>query len=111
MDALSSAYSALADPTRRALLSAMGDGPKTFTQLAEPFEMSKPAVVKHLRVLERAGFVAREGTKARPIYRVDPRGFEDPRRWIEEQARFWADALDRLDAYAKEITDQKGGTS
>ncbi|MEM1419073.1 MAG: metalloregulator ArsR/SmtB family transcription factor [Pseudomonadota bacterium] len=111
MDRLSSAYSALADPTRRAILADLTGGPKSFTELAAPYEMSKPAVVKHLRVLENAGLVARDGAKARPRYRVDPKGFDDPRRWIEEQARFWAEALDRLDAYANEIATQKGGSS
>ena len=109
MDPLARGFSALADPTRRAILERLLGGSATFTELAAPFAMSKPAVVKHLRTLERAGMIARDGSKARPIYRIEPDGLAVPRDWIERQARMWEERLDRLDAYVRTITEAKGG--
>ena len=111
MDSLTRSFATLADPTRRAILERLLGGDATFTELAAPFEMSKPAVVKHLRVLENAGMIARDGTRARPIYRVEPGGLSVPRDWIERQARLWDESLDRLDAYVRTFTESEGGNA
>lgn len=109
MDALSRAYSALADPTRRAIIEKLSDGDASFTDLAEPFEISRPAVVKHLRALEAAGLIAKEGSKARPVYRLSAANMRAPHDWLNNYRRFWEGSLDRLDAYVREITDAEGG--
>ena len=111
MDSLTRSFTALADPTRRAILERLLDGSATFTELATPFVMSKPAVVKHLRALEGAGMIARDGTKARPIYRIEADGLAVPRDWIERHARLWEESLDRLDAYVRTITEAEGGNA
>lgn len=111
MDHLSRAYSALADPTRRAIIERLAKSEASFTELAEPFEISRPAVVKHLRALEGAGLVLKEGPKARPIYRLSPETMKAPHDWLNDYARFWEGSLDRLDAYVEELTTPKGGKS
>ena len=111
MDHLSRAYSALADPTRRAIIERLAKGQASFTELAEPFDMSRPAVVKHLRALEGAGLIAKEGAKARPVYRLAPESMKAPHDWLKNYARFWEGSLDRLDAYVKEITTPRGEKS
>jgi DNA-binding transcriptional ArsR family regulator len=102
-DRLSTTLSALADPTRRAILARLMAGESSVTQLAEPFEMSLPAVSKHLKVLERAGLIAR-GREAQwrpcrntaaPLKEVDD--------WVEHYRRFWTESLDRLDDYLRDI--------
>lgn len=105
-DALSLTLSALADPTRRAILARLAQGEATVSQLAEPFEMSMPAVSKHLRVLERAGLVE-QGREAqfRPR-RLRPEPLRDVAGWLEDYRRLWDARLDRLDDYLREI--QKG---
>jgi DNA-binding transcriptional ArsR family regulator len=109
MDSLSSVFAALSDPTRRAILDQLRAGPASFTELAAPHDISRPAVVKHLRALEGAGLVRREGRKTRPLYQLNGEKLAEPSRWIDRYAQFWDGALDRLEAYAQEITDQKGG--
>ena len=102
-DQLSYTFSALADPTRRAILARLALGERSVTELAEPFEMSMPAVSKHLKVLERAGLIAR-GREAqwRPC-RLDAEPLREAASWIEEYRRFWEQTLDRLDKYLREI--------
>jgi DNA-binding transcriptional ArsR family regulator len=102
-DQLSSTFAALADPTRRAILARLGLGETSVTELAKPFEMSMPAVSKHLKVLERAGLIAR-GREAqwRPC-RLEAGPLKEAASWIEEYRRFWEQSLDRLDAYLREI--------
>ena len=109
MDQLSAAFSALGDPTRRAILDRLRRGEASFTELADPFDMSRPAVVKHLRALERAGLIRKEGAGARPVYRLAPEGMKAPAGWLERYARFWEDSLDRLDAYVREL--EAGGAA
>lgn len=107
-DRLSATLQALADPTRRAILARLALGEATVTELAEPFEMSFPAVSKHLKVLERAGLVE-QGREAqfRPR-RLRPEPLRDLSGWLDGYRRFWDESFDRLDDYLKEI--QKGET-
>ena len=113
LDQLSATYAALADPTRRAILSRLATGEASVTELAEPFEMSLPAVSKHLKVLERAGLIAR-GRKAqwRPC-RLEAAPLKDAADWLEEYRRFWEESFDRLDEYLRELqtkeTEEKDG--
>jgi DNA-binding transcriptional ArsR family regulator len=106
-DPLSTTLSALADPTRRAILARLASGEATVTELAEPFAMSLPAVSKHLKVLQRAGLIAR-GREAqwRPC-RLEAAPLKDAADWIEPYRRFWEESLDRLDAYLKEVQAAK----
>ena len=113
-DRLSSTFSALADPTRRAILARLATGEASVTELAEPFAMSMPAVSKHLKVLERAGLIAR-GREAqwRPC-RLEAAPLKDVARWVEHYRRFWEQSFDRLDAYlralkAREHKEKKHG--
>lgn len=98
-DPLSSKFAALADPTRRAILARLALGDASVKELAEPFDMSLPAVSKHLKVLERAGLIAR-GREAqwRPC-RIEPEALREVNDWLEEYRRVWAARLDRLDAF------------
>ena len=102
-DPLSATFSALADPTRRAILARLASGETSVTTLAEPFEMSMPAISKHLKVLECAGLIAR-GREAqwRPC-RLDPAPLKQASDWIENYRRFWEESFDRLDAYLAEL--------
>jgi len=102
-DHLSNTFAALADPTRRAILARLATGEASVTELAEPFEMSMPAVSKHLKVLERAGLIAR-GREAqwRPC-RLDATPLKDIAGWIDYYRRFWDQSFDRLDAYLLEL--------
>ena len=102
-DPLSTTLSALADPTRRAILARLASGEATVTELAEPFPMSLPAVSKHLKVLQRAGLIAR-GREAqwRPC-RLEAAPLKDAAEWIEHYRRFWEESFDRLDDYLSEL--------
>jgi len=99
IDALSCTFAALADPTRRAILARLSLGETSVTELAKPFEMSMPAVSKHLKVLERAGLISR-GREAqwRPC-RLDANPLKDAATWIEEYRRFWSAHVDALARY------------
>ena len=98
-DQLSSTFAALADPTRRAILARLALGETSVTELAEPFKMSMPAVSKHLKVLERAGLIAR-GREAqwRPC-RLDAGPLKDAASWIDEYRRFWSAHVDALERH------------
>ena len=102
-DRLSTVFSALADPTRRAILARLTSGEASVTELAEPFEMSLPAISKHLKVLERAGLIAR-GRQAqwRPC-RLEAGPLRDIADWIEQYRRFREGSFDRLDVYLDEL--------
>jgi DNA-binding transcriptional ArsR family regulator len=103
IDHLTAVFSALADPTRRAILSHLSAGEATVTELAEPFEMSLPAISKHLKVLERAGLISR-GREAqwRPC-RIEPGVMKEAADWLDEYRQLWEESFDRLDAYLREI--------
>ncbi|MGA7755644.1 MAG: metalloregulator ArsR/SmtB family transcription factor [Candidatus Sulfotelmatobacter sp.] len=105
-DRLSETFGALADPTRRAILARLASGEASVTELAEPFAMSMPAISKHLKVLERAGLVAR-GREAqwRPC-RLQANPLQDVAGWVEHYRRFWEASFDRLDDYLKELKKQ-----
>src|SRR5499433_3351919 len=102
-DRLSRTFSALADPTRRAILARLADGEASVTELAAPFAMSLPAVSKHLKVLEKAGLISR-GRKAqwRPC-RLEPEPLKEASDWLEEYRRLWEERLDRLDEYLRTL--------
>lgn len=103
MDRLSTTFAALADPTRRAILARLASGQCSVTELAEPFDMSMPAISKHLKVLEKAGLIAR-GREAqwRPCT-LAAAPLKDVADWVEHYRRFWEESLDRLDAYLREL--------
>lgn len=102
-DRLSHTFAALADPTRRAILARLALGETTVNELAEPFDMSLPAVSKHLKVLERAGLIAK-GRKAqmRPC-RLNPDALKAVDSWLEEYRRLWEERFDRLDNYLQTL--------
>jgi DNA-binding transcriptional ArsR family regulator len=106
-DRLSTTFAALADPTRRAILARLVSGEVSVTDLAEPFEMSLPAVSKHLKVLERAGLIAR-GREAqwRPC-RLEAGPLKDAADWLEHYRRFWEQSFDRLDDYLRELQQKE----
>ncbi|HSD96817.1 MAG TPA: metalloregulator ArsR/SmtB family transcription factor [Sulfuricaulis sp.] len=106
-DQLSATFSALADPTRRAILARLASGELSVTELAEPFEMSLPAVTKHLNVLERAGLIRRgRDAQWRPC-RLEATPLREVSDWVEHYRRFWEQSLDRLDDYLKELQSKE----
>ena len=107
VDSLNTTFAALADPTRRAILARLASGEASVTELAQPFEMSLPAVSKHLRVLERAGLIAR-GREAqwRPC-RLQAGPLRDADEWLEQYRRFWEESFDRLDEYLRELQQKE----
>lgn len=102
-DQLSNTFAALADPTRRAILARLASGEASVTELAKPFDMSMPAISKHLKVLERAGLVA-HGREAqwRPR-RLEPTALKQVHDWVEHYRQFWEQSFDRLDAYLVQL--------
>lgn len=110
-DRLNATFSALADPTRRAILARLASGEASVQELAEPFDMSLPAISKHLKVLERAGLIAR-GRQAqwRPC-RLEPAPLKDVSDWVAQYQKFWDESFDRLDDYLMELQGKtpKGG--
>jgi len=96
-DRLSTTYAALADPTRRAILARLAVGEATVGELAEPFAMSLPAVSKHLKVLERAGLIARRRKAQWRPCRIEAGPLKDAAQWLEHYRQFWDDSLVRLD--------------
>lgn len=108
-DRLSTAFAALADPTRRAILARLALGEATVTELAEPFEMSLPAISKHLKVLEQAGMVAQSREKQWRPRRLEPGPLKDAADWLDTYRQFWDQSFDRLDAYLKMLQAKGGG--
>ncbi|MBZ0271914.1 metalloregulator ArsR/SmtB family transcription factor [bacterium] len=106
-DPLSTTFSALADPTRRAILARLSSGEKTVTELAEPFDISLPAVTKHLKVLERAGLISRgRDAQWRPA-RLSAKPLAEVANWVEEYRRFWDESFDRLGEYLKQLQSEE----
>jgi DNA-binding transcriptional ArsR family regulator len=106
-DRLSTTFSALADPTRRAILARLALGETSVSELAKPFDISGPAISKHLKVLERAGLIAR-GREAqwRPC-RIEPMALQGVDQWLEEYRKLWEQRFDRLDDYLRELQAKK----
>jgi DNA-binding transcriptional ArsR family regulator len=107
VDSLSTTFAALADPTRRAILARLAEGPATVKELSAPFAMSGPAVSKHLRVLERAGLIVR-GRQAqwRPC-RLEAAPLEEVAEWAENYRRFWDESFGRLDEYLQHLKEKE----
>ena len=104
---LDATFAALADPTRRAILARLALGETSVTELAEPFDMSMPAVSKHLRVLERAGLIARgRAAQWRPC-RIEAAPLKDVAEWAERYRHIWEARLDRLDDYLKDLKEKE----
>jgi DNA-binding transcriptional ArsR family regulator len=106
-DALSLTFSALADPTRRSILARLARGEASVTELASPFKMTLPAISKHLKVLERAGLIARSRDAQWRPCRLEPEALKTVADWVEEYRQFWEERFDRLDAYLQEIQSQQ----
>ena len=100
-NALDSIFGALADPTRRAILARLASGEATVNELAAPFAMSQPAVSKHLRVLERAGLIARGRDAQRRPCRLQPETLKTVADWVAYYEQFWTESFDRLDEYLR----------
>jgi DNA-binding transcriptional ArsR family regulator len=106
-DRLSSTFAALADPTRRAILARLALGQASVTELAAPFQMTMPAVSKHLKVLERAGLIARGREAQWRPRRLDGEPLRDVAEWMEQYRSFWDESFDRLDEYLQEMKKEK----
>jgi DNA-binding transcriptional ArsR family regulator len=103
-DHLSQVFSALADPTRRAILARLSKGEASVNELAEPFDITLPAVSKHLKVLEKAGLIERtRDAQYRPC-RLQAAPLRDAADWIDHYRQYWEESFDRLDAYLKTVT-------
>src|SRR5437870_12501364 len=102
-DQLNRTFAALADPTRRAILARLAGGEASVTELAAPFEMSMPAVSKHLKVLERAGLIARGRERQWRPARLEAGPLKEVAEWTQAYRRFWEESYDRLDEYLEEI--------
>ncbi len=101
--ALDLTFSALSDPTRRAILRLLANGERTVTELAQPFDISLPAISRHLRVLEKAGLLAQEKDGRIHRCRIVARPLRDANGWIAHYRRFWEESFDRLDEYLYEL--------
>jgi DNA-binding transcriptional ArsR family regulator len=106
-DPLSATLSALADPTRRAILERLAEGAATVNEIAEPFDISLPAISRHLKVLEGAGLITR-GREAqwRPC-QLEPQALKSVDEWLEHYRRFWTGSFDKMDAYIAQLKKKK----
>jgi DNA-binding transcriptional ArsR family regulator len=102
-DTLDAIFGALADPTRRAILARLASGEVTVNELAEPFAMTQPAVSKHLKVLERAGLIARGRDAQRRPCRLHPETLKTVADWVAHYEHFWTESFDRLDEYLRTL--------
>ena len=102
-DALSATFAALADPTRRAMIARLAQGEASVTDLAAPFDMSLPAISKHLKVLERAGLISRSRSAQWRPCALEGAPLKTVSDWVEDYRRFWAGSFDRLDDYIDTI--------
>jgi DNA-binding transcriptional ArsR family regulator len=103
LDPLSATFAALADPTRRAILSRLATGEATVTQLAEPFRMTLPAVSKHLKVLERAGLISQDRNAQWRPRKIQTAPLKDASSWLDLYRRLWENRLNRLDSYIQQL--------
>ena len=100
---LSATFGALADPTRRAIIARLSKGDASVLEIAEPFDMSQPAISKHLKVLERAGLISRGRDAQRRPCRLEPRRLKQAADWIGTYRQFWEESYGRLDDYLQEL--------
>ena len=100
---LDATFAALADPTRRAILARLASGEASVTELAEPFEMSQPAISKHLKVLERAGLISRSQDAQRRPRRLEAKPLGDASEWLENYRKYWEGNFQRLDSLLNEL--------
>ena len=107
MQNLNAAYSALADPTRRAILARLALGEATVGEIAEPFPVSGPAISRHLKVLEGVGLIARTRHGQQLICRLNPEGLKTAQEWLDHYRAFWTGAFDRLDAHIRKTPEKK----
>ena len=107
---LDATFAALADPTRRSILARLASGEASVAELAEPFDMSQPAISKHLKVLERAGLISRGREAQRRPRRLEPRPLAEATDWIERYRRIWEGNYKRLDAVLQELKDKQKRT-
>ncbi len=109
-DQLSTTFAALADPTRRAILAKLSLGETSVTDLARPFEMSMPAISKHLKVLKRAGLISRSRDAQWRPCKLEAAPLEEVAGWVEDYRRFWKESFDRLDVYLAKVqaAEKKG---
>src|ERR671910_3406045 len=110
-DPLDATFAALADPTRRAILARLAEGEASVKDLSEPFDISQPAVSKHLRVLERAGLIERGRQAQWRPRRLKAGPLRDIADWVGQYRRHWEDSFERLDAYLRELNDSQGLTN
>lgn len=103
MDALSTTFQALADPTRRAILAQLASGERSVTEIAAPFDMSLPAISKHLKVLEHAGLISRSREAQWRPCKLEPGALKTVDSWLQEYRELWNARFDRLDDYLKEL--------
>jgi DNA-binding transcriptional ArsR family regulator len=108
-DPLSVTFAALADPTRRAILERLMTGETSVSELANPFEMSLPAVSKHLKVLERAGLIERSRRAQWRPCRLNPKRLKEADDYVETYRRLWEERFDRLDSYLRELQEKEQG--
>jgi DNA-binding transcriptional ArsR family regulator len=106
-DPLSSIFAALADPTRRAILARLASGEASVTELAEPFPMSMPAISKHLKVLERAGLIAKSREAQWRLCRLEAAPLREVASWMEPYRRFWDESFSRLDGHLLRMQEEK----
>lgn len=106
-DHLTSVFSALADPTRRAILSRLSTGEASVKELARPFNISGPAITKHLRVLEQAGLISRSRQAQWRPCRLEGAPLREASEWLERYRRFWEQSFDRLDEYLTELKSKE----
>ena len=107
-DPLSTQFAALADPTRRAILARLAQGEASVNELAEPFDMSLPAVSRHIKVLENAGLISRSRTAQWRPAKFEPLAMKNVADWLDQYRHFWESSFDRLDAYLKYIQTAGG---
>lgn len=103
MDRLSGTFAALADPTRRAILARLTLGETSVAELSKPFDISGPAISKHLKVLERAGLITRSREAQWRPCKIEPQALKTVDEWLERYRRFWEERLDRLDDYLRQL--------
>jgi DNA-binding transcriptional ArsR family regulator len=108
-DPLSTTFQALAAPTRRAILARLALGETSVSELAKPFDISLPAVSRHLKVLEHAGLIARSREAQWRPCRIEPQALKSVDDWLEEYRRLWEQRLDRLEDYLRTLTGGEGG--